>query len=133
MTKIAVISDLHLEHRKDPSPLGTQLGMFQVYGSFSLPHEVDADVMVIAGDTHPNPEIRHQVLKTIEDHLDLPVIHVNGNHDYCGSEFPNDTGEIVMINGNRFAIATLWTHTDELGMLSASRFPDFANIRGCAA
>ena len=133
MTEIAVISDLHLEHRKDPSPLGTQLGMFQVYGSFSLPHEVDADVMVIAGDTHPNPEIRHQVLKTIEEQLGLPVIHVNGNHDYYGAAFPNDTGEIVMINGTRFAIATLWTHIDELGMLSASRFPDFANIRGCAA
>jgi 3',5'-cyclic AMP phosphodiesterase CpdA len=133
LTKIAVISDLHLEHRKDPSPLGTPPGMFQVYGSLSLPREIDADVMVIAGDTHPDPEIRSQVLKTIEDQLGLSVIHVNGNHDYYGAEFPNDTGEIVMINGIRFAIATLWTHIDELGMLSTSRFPDFVNIRDCAA
>jgi DNA repair exonuclease SbcCD nuclease subunit len=133
LTKIAVISDLHLEHRKDPSPLGTPPGMFQVYGSLSLPREIDANVMVIAGDTHPDPEIRSQVLKTIEDQLGLSVIHVNGNHDYYGAEFPNDTGEIVMINGIRFAIATLWTHIDELGMLSTSRFPDFVNIRDCAA
>lgn len=133
MTRIALISDLHLEHRKDPSPLGTPPGMFHVYGSLSLPRELDADVMVIAGDTHPDPEIRSQVLKTIEDQLGLPVIHVNGNHDYYGAVFPNDTGDIVVINGIRFAIATLWTHIDERGMLSASRFPDFANIRDCAA
>jgi DNA repair exonuclease SbcCD nuclease subunit len=55
--------------------------MFQLYGSLSLPREVDADVMVIAGDTHPDPEIRRQVLTKIEDELGLPVIHVNGNHD----------------------------------------------------
>ncbi|MBQ0819901.1 hypothetical protein KBI52_06675 [Microvirga sp. HBU67558] len=66
MTKIALISDLHLEEREDPSPLGTPDGMFQVYGSLSLPREVDANVLVIAGDTHPDPEIRHQVLTKIE-------------------------------------------------------------------
>jgi hypothetical protein len=32
--------------------------MFQVYGSLSLPRGVDADVMIIAGDTHPDPETR---------------------------------------------------------------------------
>jgi DNA repair exonuclease SbcCD nuclease subunit len=55
--------------------------MFQVFGSLSLPREIDADVMVIAGDTHPDPEIRRQVLAKIEDELGLLVIHVNGNHD----------------------------------------------------
>ncbi|WP_262273446.1 hypothetical protein [Microvirga yunnanensis] len=82
-------------------------GMFHVYGSLSLPREVDADVLVIAGDTHPDPEIRHQVLTKIEDQLGLPVIHVNGNHSYYGAEFSNDTGEIAVINGIQFAIATL--------------------------
>ena len=62
MTKIALISDLHLEERKDPPVLGTPLGLFQVYGSLSLPREIDVDVLVIAGDTHPDPEIRRQVL-----------------------------------------------------------------------
>jgi hypothetical protein len=64
---IALISDLHLEERRDPSPLGAPPGMFQVYGSLSLPSEIDADVMVIAGDTHPYPEVRGQVLARIED------------------------------------------------------------------
>jgi hypothetical protein len=72
LTKIALISDLHLEERKDPPLLGTPPGMFQVYGSLSLPREIDADIMVIAGDTHPDPEIRSQVLRTTEDELGLP-------------------------------------------------------------
>ncbi len=46
--------------------------MFQVYGSLSLRREIDADVMVIAGNTHPDPEIHRQVLRTTEDELGLP-------------------------------------------------------------
>jgi hypothetical protein len=46
--------------------------MFQVYGSLSLLREVDTDVMVIAGDTHPDPELRSQVLRTIEHELGCP-------------------------------------------------------------
>jgi len=130
LTKIALISDLHLEERKDPPLLGTPPGMFQVYGSFSLPREIEADVMVIAGDTHPDPEIRRQVLTTIEDELGLPVIHVNGNHDYYGGSFPNDRGELVTMGGIRFAVATLWTYLDDTGRHEAARFPDFVKIQG---
>ena len=72
MTRIALASDLHLEERKDPPLLGASPEMFQVYGSLSLSHEIDADVMGIAGDTHPDPEIRSQVLRTTEDALGLP-------------------------------------------------------------
>ncbi|MBQ0819304.1 metallophosphoesterase [Microvirga sp. HBU67558] len=129
MAKIALISDLHLEERKDPSPLGIPSGMFQVYGSFSLPREIDADVMVIAGDTHPDPEIRRQVLTKIEDELGLPVIHVNGNHDYYGASFPNDRGELITMGGIRFAVATLWTYLDDIGRHEAARFPDFVKIQ----
>jgi hypothetical protein len=53
--RIDIVSDLHLEERKDPSPLGIPVGMFPVYGSVSLPKRVEADVFVIAGDTHPDP------------------------------------------------------------------------------
>jgi DNA repair exonuclease SbcCD nuclease subunit len=130
LTKIALISDLHLEERKDPPLLGTPPGMFQVYGSLSLPHEIDADVMVIAGDTHPDPEIRIRVLRTIEDELGLPVIHVNGNHDYYGGSYPHDLGDLVTIGGIRFAVATLWTYLDDTGRRDAARFPDFVKIYG---
>jgi DNA repair exonuclease SbcCD nuclease subunit len=133
LTKIALISDLHLEERKDPSPLGTPPGMFQVYGSLSLPREVDADVLVIAGDTHPDPEIRRQVFTRIEDELGLPVIHVTGNHDYYGGSFPNDLGDLITIDGIRFAVATLWTYLDDTGRRDAAHFPDFVKIHGPTA
>lgn len=130
MIRIAYISDLHLEERKDPSPLGTPDGMFSVYGSLSLPKSVDADVLVLAGDTHPDPEIRADVLKRIEDQLAIPVIHVNGNHDFYGSGFPHDTGELVTIRGVRFAVASLWTSLTGPAVQEAARFPDFINIEG---
>jgi predicted MPP superfamily phosphohydrolase len=130
---IALISDLHLEERRDPSPLGAPPGMFQVYGSLSLPREIDADVLVIAGDTHPDPEIRRQVLTKIENELGIPVIHVNGNHDYYGGSFPNELGDLITIGGIRFAMATLWTYLDDTGRREAARFPDFVKIQGVTA
>lgn len=133
LTTIALISDLHLEERRDPPLLGTPPGMFQVYGSLSLPCEVDADIMVIAGDTHPDPEIRRQVLTKIEDELGIPVIHVNGNHDYYGTSFPNDLGALITIGGIRFAVATLWTYLDDTGRREAARFPDFVRIQDATA
>jgi len=133
LTKIALISDLHLEERKDPPLLGTPPEMFQVYGSLSLPRDIDADVLVIAGDTHPDPEIRRQVLTKIEDELGIPVIHVNGNHDYYGGSFPNDMGDLITIGGIRFAVATLWTCLDDTGRREAARFPDFVKIHGVTA
>jgi DNA repair exonuclease SbcCD nuclease subunit len=104
--------------------------MFQVYGSLSLPREIDADVMVIAGDTHPDPEIRSQVLERIEDELGLPVIHVNGNHDYYGGSSPNDLGDLITIGGIRFAVATLSSYLDDTGRHEAARFPDLVKIHG---
>ena len=133
MTKIALISDLHLEERKDPPLLGTPPGRFQVYGRLSLPREIDADVMVIAGDTHPDAVIRHQVLTRIEAELGLPVIYVNGNHDYYGTSFPNDLGDVITIGEIRFAVATLWTYLDDAAQHKAARFPDFVKIQGAAA
>ena len=88
LTKIALISDHHLEARKEPPVLGSPSDMFQVYGSLSLPREIDADVLVIAGNSHPDPEIRGQVLTKIEGELGLPVIHVNGTHDNYGGPAP---------------------------------------------
>jgi DNA repair exonuclease SbcCD nuclease subunit len=130
LSRIALIFDLHLEECKDPPLLGTSPGMFQVCGSLSLPCEIDADVMVIAGDTQPDPEIRSQVLATIEDELGIPPIHVNGNHDYYGGSFPNDLGDLITIGGIRFAVATLSTYLDDTGRHKAARFPDFVKIHG---
>ncbi|NBJ13762.1 metallophosphoesterase [Microvirga arsenatis] len=130
MTRIAYISDLHLEEREDPSPLGVPDGMFPVYGSLSLPLVVEADVFVLAGDTHPDPAVRANVIACIKDQLEIPVIHVNGNHDYYGSHFPNDGGEVFTVNGVRFAVASLWTYLTGHAVKEATRFPDFNRIKG---
>jgi len=74
----------------------------------SLGHIFDQDCV-----THPDPEIRRQVLARIEDELGIPVIHVNGNHDYYGGSFPNGLGDLIMIGGIQFAVATLWTYRSE--------------------
>jgi hypothetical protein len=69
----------------------------------------------------------------IEDELGVPVIHVNGNHDYYGASFPNDGGKLVTIGGLRFAVATLWTYLDDTGRREATRFPDFVKIQETTA
>ena len=114
-----MISGLHIEECKDPSPLGMPAEMFKVYGSLSLPREVDADVLVMAGDTHPDPEIRRQVIVKIEDELGIRATHVHGNHGYYGASFPNDLGKLITIGRIQLVGATLWTSYG-LGLLSGS-------------
>lgn len=126
--RIAFLSDLHLEQRQDPPMNGVPDGMFHLYGSVSLPESIEADVFVLAGDTHPNVSIRAAVIARIEERLRIPVIHVNGNHDFYGSRFPNDMGELVTIKGVRFAVATLWTYLAGHAIREAARFPDFVKI-----
>ena len=72
------------------------------------------------------------MLTTIEHELGLPVIHVNGNHDYYGRSFPNDRGELVTMGGIRFAVATLWTYLDDTGRREAAHFPEFVKIQGAS-
>ncbi len=40
-----------------------------VYGSLSMPKVVEADVLVLAGDIHLDPEIRSEVIARTEDQL----------------------------------------------------------------
>jgi len=130
MLRIAYISDLHLEERMDPPSLGTPDGVFAVYGGLSLPTMVDADVFVLAGDAHPDPVVRNQVIARIEDQLGIPVIHVNGSHDFYGSRFPNEGGDLFTIGGVRIAVASLWTYMTGDAIREVARFPDFIKIEG---
>jgi hypothetical protein len=107
LTEITLISDLHLKERKDPPVLGTPQGMSQVYGGLSLPREIDADVLVIASNFHPDPEIRRQVLTKIEDELGIRATHVHGNHGYYVGSFPNDLGKLITIGRIQVVVATL--------------------------
>jgi hypothetical protein len=68
-----------------------------VYGSLSLPKVVEADVLVLAGDIHLDPEIRSVVIARTEDQLGFRFVHVSRNHDFYGSHFANDRGELFTI------------------------------------
>jgi predicted phosphodiesterase len=101
--KLMVLSDLHLE-----------------FGDF-VPPEVDADVVVLAGDIH----VGCRGVRWAAEHFNVPVVYVPGNHErYNGrlgstvddmrceaatsNVFVLDRGEVV-IDGVRFLGATLWT------------------------
>ena len=65
--KIQVVSDLHLES----APLK------------QLP--VAADVLVIAGDTHTEPELARRFLERLE--FDGPIVFILGNHEFDFRQF----------------------------------------------
>ena len=87
--KIAVISDVHLEFGAPPSA------------------PPPADVYVVAGDLHPDPEARAAYLRSLPGE----ALFVPGNHDFYGHDFPEPLEGCFVreIGGVRFAGATLWT------------------------
>lgn len=102
--RIHVLSDLHLE-----------------FGPFSMP-KVEADVVVLAGDTQPGKRAVQWALKTFPH---LPVIYGLGNHDYYAKVMPRLIPELkslaegtnvhllenksVVVGETVFWGATLWT------------------------
>lgn len=108
--KLHVISDLHLEH-----------------APFTVP-EVDADVVVLAGDIAPGTA----GIEWMRRHLDgRPILHVAGNHEFYGEDLPGLTARMkdaaagsrvhvlendeVVIGGVRFLGCSLWTDFDFAG------------------
>ena len=87
--KLAIISDIHLEFRVPPPPAPV------------------ADVYIVAGDLHPDPEVRAAYLRALPGE----ALFVPGNHDFYGHDFPAPEDGLFVrdINGLRFAGATLWT------------------------
>lgn len=105
--KLHILSDLHLE-----------------FGPFDFP-ATDADLVILAGDTHIK---RNGVKWAMEAIPDTQVLYLCGNHEFYGEKFPrlveklkietegsnvqvleNDTFER---DGFRFFGATLWTDMD---------------------
>jgi Icc-related predicted phosphoesterase len=102
--RVHILSDLHVE-----------FAPFQ-------PNNVDADVIVLAGDVHTGKNGIKWILKTFPDR---PVIYVLGNHEFYGQEIPKLIDEItevahgtnvhvlenqsVDIGNVVFLGATLWT------------------------
>ncbi len=103
--KISVFSDLHLEFYDTLHP--------------KLDHG-DADVLVNAGDTHPDPRMRSIAEEVM---LGKNYVKCMGNHDYYSNrqQFPT-VGQDQWtheFDGVKFAACTLWTN------FSASFYPLF--------
>ncbi len=108
--KIHVISDLHLEH-----------------AAFAVP-DVDADVVVLAGDIAPGTAGIDWMRDTFAAR---PVLHVAGNHEFYGEDLPGLTSRLkqaaagsdihvlendeIVIDGVRFLGCSLWTDFDLAG------------------
>ncbi|BBO88969.1 metallophosphoesterase [Desulfosarcina ovata] len=125
-----VLSDLHVE-----------------FGDFSVP-DVDADVVVLAGDTHVGIRGLRWVL---DQGIKIPVIYVLGNHEFYRDKFPGLIDEMKKevegtnvwvlendmfeIGGFRFFGCTLWTDMALLGdpgvamAVAGDRMNDYRLIR----
>lgn len=131
--RIRVLSDLHHEHFD---------------GRRVLP-EVEADLVVLAGDIHEHLQGLHWAREAFSD---TPIVYVSGNHEYYDSDLPDLTqamrnlaraldihfleNDAVVIDGVRFLGATLWTdfrlYGEEILELTLERalrlMPDFSCI-----
>ena len=138
MTKIHLLSDIHLEFTK---------GRFDGYVA---PRAKDVDVVILAGDIHPGTTGIMWAGNTYKKNV--PVIYVPGNHEYYGKSIPHhdakmakaaaDTGNVHLLNnatmeiaGTRFVCATLWTDMNLRGnapldsITAASIMNDYHRIR----
>lgn len=127
--RIHILSDLHLE-----------------FGPFDF-SQVDAELVVIAGDIHTKSNGLKWILETIPQ---TPVLYLMGNHEYYGSELPRLTeklklqtvgtnvhileNDIFELGGFRFFGATLWTDLQlfgdaKVGALEAMVMNDYKRIR----
>ncbi|MCY1262509.1 Calcineurin-like phosphoesterase [compost metagenome] len=103
---LRILSDLHHEH----------------FGGLRPLPEVEADVVVLAGDIHEHLQGLHWAREAFPD---TPIIYVSGNHEFYHSDLPELTqsmrnlaraldihfleNDAVVIDGVRFLGATLWT------------------------
>lgn len=128
--RVHILSDLHLE-----------FAPFQ-------PSQIDADVVVLAGDVHTGQNGINWILKAFPDR---PVIYVLGNHEFYGQIIPKLTDQIkevaqvtnvhvlendcVEIGDVTFLGATLWTDFRLNGdpvlaeAMAQTRMTDFRRIR----
>ena len=108
--RLHVLSDLHLE-----------------YSAFAVP-EVEADVLVLAGDIGPGGTGIEWMRRNLDGR---PVIYVAGNHEFYGQDLPGLIGRLrdaavgsqihvlendeLVIDGVRFLGCSLWSDFDFSG------------------
>lgn len=126
--RIHVLSDLHNE--------------FEVY----QPEEIDADVVVLAGDI----DIKGRAIAWAKEAFSVPVLYVPGNHEFYKGHFEKTLKKMrdasddqvhvldrdaVVINGVRFLGAIMWTDFCSTGnpplatYMAKEKMNDFRYIR----
>jgi predicted phosphodiesterase len=112
MVKLAIISDLHLEFRGWTWPSDTP----------------EVDVIINAGDTHPDLGIREVFLETLPN---KPYIEVYGNHDYYHQQSLGFCTQATCVDDKFFYGTTLWTKlTPEQYVMVESSLVDNDQIKG---
>lgn len=120
MTKIAIISDLHLKHWYYRTHLLNDL----------MPHQSVAesvrkekpDLIIDAGDLEL-PELLQSAIGT------TPLVSIPGNHEWYGKEFPgHHVGQnVVEIDGIKIITATLWTNLNNRDSRTCARVASYLN------
>ena len=111
LVKLAIISDLHLEFYSWRWPSSTP----------------EVDVIINAGDTHPDPAERTRFKNKIPD---VPYLNVLGNHDYYRQQQLGLCESRLKVDDRLFYGTTLWTKmTPEQYVMVESGLNDNAQIR----
>lgn len=121
--KLMLMSDLHLDHwnkRSDRITIPNNI----------LEVKESVDVIIIAGDTHPDKNVRETFCLALENHFGVRVIHVNGNHDFYGSTLIHEPIQEYTINDIKFGCGTLWHKVGLMEEFNARYIPDFYEIIG---
>jgi len=117
--KIGLVSDFHLEFRTNDEVL-------------YLAHLINScrgDVVINAGDTHPNKQAREYFRTLIEK----PYLEVMGNHDYYGSSLERCLFDIPFGLTEHLVGGSLWTNFrgDPLCEATSLRaIADFTVVKG---
>jgi Icc-related predicted phosphoesterase len=132
--KLLVLSDLHFEFHRDK-------GSSFIKG---LSREVDA--CVIAGDLGNSKNIVSSLKALSVYFKEIPVIYVNGNHDFYGSTRENVVNRInnlaaaqpnlhyldnnsITLDGQRFLGTPLWFRDHPMNQIYQSALSDFRVIK----
>jgi len=95
MTKVAIVSDLHLEFRT----------IHEWYYLLNMINGADCDTVLIAGDIHP----QDYCVRLFTDGINKSVVFIGGNHEYYHGIL-QDSSWIQSIKGGLKVVAcTLWT------------------------
>jgi len=128
MIRVPHISDLNLEARKNPVPSIRLKGCSQPPTACLCRRHLRSMPLSLSeigtrsgcpfwGRTH------------IDDQVGTFGIYVNGSHDFYGSQLPDEVGDMVTIEGMRFAPASPWTCLAGTAAREAAFFPDFSRLK----